>query len=1113
MLANLYACHNCCDVQKNGLNHNYNTFLFYNTGLNEDSFQKSQINLENKNNKVINKFFKIPSFKAKHSKNNTIDNYTFNLWETRKASLNGTLNRTLIEETLPSEEDFKTYYSHVLDKLPDNSPKAEKNHVMLQAMLNFYMQRALDVVFYRDIIDNLNKTKFPPLYKLECEKIIMEAGRQHSQMLTNNQNMPIEEYNKNIKFMADDNDTEQITKLLKLGGINTIDQLHDFISRIRINNKNGIFGLQSLKSLDIYSKTDKKSNFSQFTEYLIYLYNKTENKSEFNPNLKLEFLTKNLGLIDIDDFDNKFAHLKKDFNDFSTISDKAEAIDYLQAAYDKKIEFIKNIIGEPPKNIYTDASKLYFDKTKTIKEKFKAIEKLPVPESIKFKIHKELVSMFQAKEFDYMIIPLKIKNQVHEEINEQRELKTLYPFLCQNFPEQGEEKLKRITKNTYGKLNEQRQKSILFPTAENIYLNHCDIIDTLYKNNQGQNLNPLNLLIDTLKVPDSPIKISKNSLFIINNFNGLNDVNDKIDLLQFLLEYKTNVDDLNAISDKKTVISNDNIFECIQNKNNIINEIKKSTNKNFDEAEKSFNDFFDLYNVIYNDGNFNTHDFDVFAKILDTFNINQNKGILKLYNKVNFTDEKNLSEEQFKKFIDLMTFYDFPSDNKTTENNKIKGTKKNNQQKINIPKRETLELKKLNIEKQIKDFIDSDKYNFLLGKSTKDIYLAYKDIINKNPQDISGVLQSIKTYDNENISQMLEFKNQFFSNIKFSEFNDFILQNNIKFNNSANNISHITHCSTLLETARFNPSAFDYLTHSTFLGESKKLLGNFINHYQKGVFLSPLNIIADKKVPSLKALNNYADNEGNYDNVIRSLKRIPKDMDFKEFDDIISNSNKLLKKFNFTNILINNKNINNIDFKLIRTSKGSDCEKLNNIISPDYNKTGENFIANLPEAMTEIKTHYSNVDIADDIVKNIIDDFVSKKQLSYKNIISKFNIETDIKAGKENDYKDYVVSQLPKEFIDLVNDDSWLQVNGKTPNISKHARLRLIERFAFQNDKTGERIYDKSTKEYLNNILKTIYTQIPSSINLDKENHINVLNNKINAIFNNDGKMITIYPC
>ena len=101
-----------------------------------------------------------------------------------------------------------------------------------------------------------------------------------------------------------------------------------------------------------------------------------------------------------------------------------------------------------------------------------------------------------------------------------------------------------------------------------------------------------------------------------------------------------------------------------------------------------------------------------------------------------------------------------------------------------------------------------------------------------------------------------------------------------------------------------------------------------------------------------------------------------------------------------------------------------------------------------------------------------------------------------------------IAEVLPQKFVDLVNED--YKVGDKTANLSLHARLRLIERFGFENIQAAEELYSTKNKEYLNNIINTIYKQTPESVEGQEKSRIKVTNDTISAIFSNEGRMITI---
>jgi len=83
--------------------------------------------------------------------------------------------------------------------------------------------------------------------------------------------------------------------------------------------------------------------------------------------------------------------------------------------------------------------------------------------------------------------------------------------------------------------------------------------------------------------------------------------------------------------------------------------------------------------------------------------------------------------------------------------------------------------------------------------------------------------------------------------------------------------------------------------------------------------------------------------------------------------------------------------------------------------------------------------------------------------------------------------------------------------NGKLPNLTLHAKMRLIDRFILQEDKD---LFDESSFDEIKKILEIIYTQTPHKMEKAK-NGFSVYfkygeNEEIKAIFTQDGEMLTV---
>lgn len=178
---------------------------------------------------------------------------------------------------------------------------------------------------------------------------IMEAlgGKQIKNFMK--QNKPLKMENFLLKVGIND---EYLNKLFFDSGIRTIAQFESFLKiyNDKAHDCKKTFKGQSIEAVEIYGHLKYKDDLSRFSEILLYLYN--EEMDSDNPDLEklnktTEFL-KNAGLSSFKDFDKNFSHLKNKFNNFEDISDKADAIEYLQSTYDDKISQLEEIISENP---------------------------------------------------------------------------------------------------------------------------------------------------------------------------------------------------------------------------------------------------------------------------------------------------------------------------------------------------------------------------------------------------------------------------------------------------------------------------------------------------------------------------------------------------------------------------------------------------------------------------------------------------------------------------------------------------------------------------------------------------------------------------------------------
>ena len=124
--------------------------------------------------------------------------------------------------------------------------------------------------------------------------------------------------------------------------------------------------------------------------------------------------------------------------------------------------------------------------------------------------------------------------------------------------------------------------------------------------------------------------------------------------------------------------------------------------------------------------------------------------------------------------------------------------------------------------------------------------------------------------------------------------------------------------------------------------------------------------------------------------------------------------------------------------------------------------------------MTNAKTNecnkFSSKNIAEEIVFKM-----KKSSESYQNIIRLLQLDKK-SLGLDEELPDYLyiralIQVLPEEFVDFVNSNDWIKYsNDDVANLSLHARLRAIDRFALSETDDISDLYSDETKEKLKNV-------------------------------------------
>ena len=182
-----------------------------------------------------------------------------------------------------------------------------------------------------------------------------------------------------------------------------------------------------------------------------------------------------------------------------------------------------------------------------------------------------------------------------------------------------------------------------------------------------------------------------------------------------------------------------------------------------------------------------------------------------------------------------------------------------------------------------------------------------------------------------------------------------------------------------------------------------------------------------------------------------------------------------------------------------------------------FNVKDSNFVIKLPKATAKANINYDKYSIANEIATE-----AGKTEESYKNIISKIGLSKE-ELGLEDNcnesvYTKAIFNKIPQELIELINASSWAENKEGSKdvfNLSMHAKLRFIDRFALCGNKEISDLNTEETKKELNNILKTVYYKPPQSVTGRKDEASIVMltpykNDIIKSIFGKDGRLISI---
>ncbi|MBE7704798.1 MAG: hypothetical protein E7Z90_03160 [Cyanobacteria bacterium SIG29] len=650
------------------------------------------------------------------------------------------------------------------------------------------------------------------------------------------------------------------------------------------------------------------------------------------------------------------------------------------------------------------------------------------------------------------------------------------------------------------------------------YLAICDIVDYLYIKNNGESLDGLQEILD---IALSENKFKTQSLKNFFGIKELKNAQDKIDFFKFLKECEVSVNDFNSIVSKSFIENEDNnFFSHLINKKHLSQSIAEIKGSTPEVASEFYRRFSDVINAIYDDESENLDNLRILINLEESLNLKNSEAILRLYQDISGDKSKTITKEQLIEFVQSFAFVD--------AKNLIDTAKK---QKIPVGQILKAEKEKFNVvSKEIESFISSDESAFFAGQTVQNIYKNYYHLFQDKNESVQNILQNIVDF---NISTSQQYKQKSEELEKFKKFfpsNDSLLKfiNTNEINLEEDSKEYKESCLEILN-AVYNSTPhkkvqdrIEFYATSGFLLKSQNRLKEFLEKMPSlKTKVEVLSLIADKKIPSLNQLEKffrlYNTSNDSSKELLEFLKNLPEDINFSQSTQLLTSLQEKIDELNLP-LQINADNINKIDTSAIKKKKEIESSDIisimNNIHNADENG---NFLTQLQASKDTNHRIYDARKIAEELVFKM--KFSSE---SYQNISRLLNLEKT-QLGLGEDASDYlhikaIKESLPKEFVDFVNSTDWLDFSTQgTPNLSLHAKLRAIDRFGLDEATDIKTLYTEETKSKLKNLFSSVYVQTPIDIRgTDINNRIitnhNYNSNVIEAVFSEDGTMITIVP-
>lgn len=304
------------------------------------------------------------------------------------------------------------------------------------------------------------------------------------------------------------------------------------------------------------------------------------------------------------------------------------------------------------------------------------------------------------------------------------------------------------------------------------------------------------------------------------------------------------------------------------------------------------------------------------------------------------------------------------------------------------------------------------------------------------------------------------------------------------------------------------------LAKSDFIINSQNALGKLVASKSEEELQSLLEIALNENIASAQELmlmiKPYLNKQKQIDKLLVHYKA--QKLDFRTYLAKLAQIQKDLDNLGFS-IVINNDNVQMLNLEELKNNKLNLNQALK--IAKEILKEEEgNFIYGLKESSVDRHMPYT----AGQIAKELTSSQTGRYKEIYSGFLNLFGLKTSDLGFKNPtaQYEEFLQDVIKKEVTELtslLNSDIYMYEfwNCQVPNLTLHARMRLIERFILQE---GKDPFDEASYDEIKEVLKTVYTKNPYKMEKAKGGFSVYYkygeNEEIKAVFEQNGKMLTI---